>query len=90
MTRHCNLTLDDFEFCAESVHRTIKAGREPMLVYVLPNGALKTIRRNHPAQPPADYLIGCFTPKTPIEVIENDLLDRQRELRTEIQLREAA
>lgn len=81
MTDHSNLLRDGFERVAGYAKRAIESRRRSSVLIVRDNGR---VRIEYPSkvddEGDAPHIVGCYTPTTPIETIEGDLLLRQREL----------
>lgn len=80
MTAHANLLRHDYETVAEHVRASIVRRGRPMVVLVRSNGRVRCDAPSDVGTYHAPEIVGCFTPATPIEVIEDNLLARLREL----------
>lgn len=75
-----NIVTDDFMEVAEHVKLAVLHGGI-CAVYVDDAGAVRVMPpRTTPDPRPAHEMIGRYSRKTPIEVIEGDLLERAREI----------
>ena len=76
-----NLCLDGFEEIAARIFRKYNSQGLTVMVIVDDVGRTFTSLRNtRVADPPANHFIGTYDPTTQPETLENDLLDRLREI----------
>lgn len=79
-----NLQLDGFEEIAARIFRKYhKQGLKVMVVVDDAGRAFTRLAGTRGMDPPANHFIGTYDPATPPEVLENDLLERLRELNRE-------
>lgn len=81
MRAHVNLHRDGYAACAAFVARRIRNSRRTTTVYVAKDGGLHLSSPAYPKTLPRETWVGCY-PYTGLreEFIEDDLLERQREL----------
>lgn len=79
--RH-NLLLDGYEECADFVARQITRDQAGHLVHVAPDGGLRVTRKDRQRvnELPDAWMVGAYAYPARLEWIEDDLLQRQREL----------
>lgn len=76
-----NLCLDGFEEIAARVYR--KYHRQGLSVMVLVDDvgrAFTTLTSSRVSDPPVSHFVGTYDPTTQPETLENDLLERLREI----------
>lgn len=79
-----NIIRHDVEDVAEAIKVRIRARGKHWEVHVGPDGEVymdQPCDPKHANPPPDAWLIGTYGTKTPIEVIEEDLVERLREIR---------
>lgn len=90
MTRQVNLLRDGIEAAAAHVLRTVRVARGRQTVVVRNFGRVGVYRPAVVSDDDADCIVGTYTEDAPIEVIENDLLLRMRELSARLAANEDA
>lgn len=80
MKTQANLIRDGFEAVAGHAQRIVKARRKSTVLLVRANGRVRLEYPSKVDDADAADMVGCYTASTPIELIEDDLLVRQREI----------
>lgn len=77
-----NLLRDGFEECARYVHWRRARDGSRLVVYVDESGWVRFCRADAIEHVPEELFVGNYNRKSQIEEIEDDMLGRERELRT--------